>query len=785
MRPDQWDRVQELLDRAAQLPQEDHREFLQKECADDAEVIREVESLLGYGSVDLLSDEELTRLAAAAEHPDRIDGYRITRVLGEGGMGVVYEAEQDQPVRRTVAIKLIKLGMDTRQVVARFDTERQALALMNHSNIARVYDAGVAERGRPYFVMEYVEGVPIMKYCDTARLSARQRLELFVQICEGIHHAHQKGIIHRDVKPSNVLVTMQDGRPVPKIIDFGIAKATDQRMVEATMVTQLGQVVGTLAYMSPEQASLTGQGVDIRTDVYSLGVLLYELLVGRLPFDPTGKGATFEEVCRQIREVDPPRPSARYTSLGKASDEIAARRRTDPRSFVRALRGDLDWIVMKTLEKDPERRYAAASELATDVRRHLAHEPVAARPPATLYRLRKFARRHRVGVASATVIGVLLVVASVGTSVGLVRARRAERSALDAQGLALKEAKTSERIADYFVGIFRLADPDHARVQTITAREILDARAESVREDLREEPGVRGRVMAAMGEAYMGLGLYGEARKLFDEALPLLRESFGDEHEEVYNVLNELGQLSSQMEDYEAALGYLEEALAVAERTVGPDHPHVPPIVKNLGDVNVKLGNLDAARRYLERALDHRIATYGPESRSVARTLSSLASLAVEAGDYEGGISLAERSLAIRQAILQPGDPGVAYGHLFLADAQFLDGRYEEARENLEAARGIWQRTHGPEHRLIGECLIRLAKVRSKLGDPGAAYADYRGARSIVEKAFDANEPGTARALVESLEEYSDLLVELGRPEEAARTRAEAVSLRERHGLAP
>jgi serine/threonine protein kinase len=354
----------------------------------------------------------------------RVDSYRILERLGEGGMGVVYAAEQEEPIRRRVALKVIKLGMDTRDVIARFEAERQALALMDHPCIAQVFDAGATADGRPYFAMEYVAGIPITQYCDKHRLPMHARLDLFVQVCGAIQHAHQKGVIHRDIKPSNILVTLQDGKPVPKVIDFGVAKAMHQRLTEKTVFTEHGVLIGTPAYMSPEQAEMGGLTVDTTTDIYSLGVVLYELLVGALPFDAELlRRAGYAEIQRIIREEEPLRPSARLGGLHRRAAEVAVRRQTPLPALVRELRGDLDWITVKAMDKDRTRRYASASELAADVNRHLKTEPVIARPPSLMYGAGKFVRKYRVPlIAVALGVGISMVVSTTVQTKTVVRA---------------------------------------------------------------------------------------------------------------------------------------------------------------------------------------------------------------------------------------------------------------------------------------------------------------------------------------------------------------------------
>ncbi|MCX6953210.1 MAG: serine/threonine-protein kinase [Verrucomicrobia bacterium] len=470
-------RDDEIFGEAIELPAAERAAFLDRACAGDAALRARVEALLvGHDAAeDFLERSPTVRPAEPAfpeEQPgDRIGRYTLLKKVGEGGCGVVYLAEQTEPVRRRVALKVIKLGMDTKQVIARFEAERQALAMMDHPDIARVFDAGSTDTGRPFFVMEFVDGAPMTKFCDDHSLPMDARLDLFARVCVALQHAHQKGVIHRDLKPSNILVAMHDGVPAPKIIDFGIAKATSGRLTEETLVTGFDQFIGTPAYMSPEQAELRELDIDTRSDVYSLGVLLYELLTGRPPYD-TGSlvRAGIEEIRRIIREVDPPRPSTRVSTLAFADRATVARlRQAAPLQLTSVLRGDLDWIVMRCLEKDRDRRYGTASELADDVRRHLRSEPVFARPPTTAYRVQKFVARNRLVCASAAAVAAALIIGTVVSVRQAVRATaaeqvaRRERDAATAAGRAEAVARTdaqrrqeqAEALLTFMLGGFR------------------------------------------------------------------------------------------------------------------------------------------------------------------------------------------------------------------------------------------------------------------------------------------------------------------------------------------
>lgn len=455
----------EISAKALAQPPAERVAFIRAACGDNERVADELVALFDrMQSVErrefLATPPELPTVAAADRGASNtsdandligtvIDRYRLVEQIGEGGFGAVFRAEQIEPIQRDVAFKIIKLGMDTAHVIARFEVERQALAMMDHPNIAKVLDAGATDRGRPYFVMEFVAGQPITAYCDERKLSLTARLELFVAVCHAVQHAHQKGIIHRDIKPGNVLVAQVDGRPTPKVIDFGIAKAIEQRLTEQSMFTELGQFIGTPAYMSPEQAGAVGDDIDTRSDIYSLGVLLYELLTGATPFDlQTLRGAAFEEIKRVIREVEPPRPSTRLSTLGESLPVVAQQRSIEPHKLGPVLRGELDWVIMKALEKDRGRRYATAVDFAADVERFLKNEPVAACPPSRMYRLRKFVAKHRFAVGAIAAVALTLVAGLIATSVQYVRA----------ESLAAEEASARQLAESRYDEIVRLAD---------------------------------------------------------------------------------------------------------------------------------------------------------------------------------------------------------------------------------------------------------------------------------------------------------------------------------------
>src|SRR5881394_187225 len=474
-----------ILNAALELPAGQRAAYLDKACAGDATLRRQVEDLLqadgqagGFLDAPLTGLDfertELLNLPLTEKPGDKIGRYKLFQQIGEGGCGVVYMAEQEEPVRRRVALKVIKLGMDTKQVIARFEAERQALALMDHPNIAKVLDAGATETGRPYFVMELVRGIKITEFCDEKSVPTADRLKLFSHVCQAIQHAHQKGVIHRDIKPSNILVTVNDGVPVPKIIDFGIAKATAGPLTDKTLFTAFEQFIGTPAYMSPEQAEMTSLDIDTRTDIYSLGVLLYELLTGRTPFDPSELlQSGLDEMRRTIREKEPDRPSTRLSTMAEGElTTVAKHRHTEAPRLIHLVRGDLDWIVMKCLEKDRTRRYETANGLASDIQRHLDNEPVVARPPSALYRIEKLVRRNRLAFTAAVLVALALVLGIVASTWQAIRATRFRQQA---QGEAQRaEAEALANRQNLYAADMNLANHALENYNLLRARGLLE-----------------------------------------------------------------------------------------------------------------------------------------------------------------------------------------------------------------------------------------------------------------------------------------------------------------------
>jgi serine/threonine protein kinase/tetratricopeptide (TPR) repeat protein len=739
----------------------------------------------------------------------RIGNYRILQKVGEGGMGEVYEAEQEQPVRRRVALKVIKHGMDTKQVVARFEAERQALAMMDHPSVAKVFEAGATPRGRPYFVMEFVRGVPLTEHCDRQKLPVRERLGLFLQVCEGVQHAHQNAIIHRDLKPSNVLVSIQDGRAVPKIIDFGVAKATTHKLTEKTMFTELGALVGTPEYMSPEQAEGTGQSVDTRTDVYSLGVMLYELLVGTLPFDPKElRSGGYEGIRKKIREDEPPKPSTRLSTLDDGSTESAKSRCMDLPGLQRQLRGDLDWITMRALEKDRTRRYGSAADLAADLLRHLHNEPVLASPPSAAYRTRKFVRRHRLGVGIVATLILLLAgfTAAMVVQAGRI-ARERDRANREAQR-ANAEARAAGEVTEFLVDSFELVDPMDARGDSITAREVLEQGAQRIDRELQEQPLLRAQIMDAIGRVYQGLGRDDRAEELLRGALELRMSELGERHVDTARSMSTLGSLG------EGAPGLVKKALSIQEELLG-DHAdtawslyrlawleHSSDLVKyrerleraraifespsgsdpkgaswclqNLGMSYGEMGDYAGALEYFQRAFEIKKRILPPDHSDLAISLNGIGLAKVYLKDYEGARLLLERAVSIHTGAVGPDNLLTADALHSLGDLLVNMEEYTEARPHLERALEIVKATLKDEdHGLAAWILHSLATLERETGQHAEAESLYRRALKMREN-LDPDHPQVA----ETLEGFADLLHKMGREPEAERLKERARAIR-------
>jgi serine/threonine protein kinase/tetratricopeptide (TPR) repeat protein len=672
------------------------------------------------------SDRTLSTGGPGVAAAGQIGPYRLLQMLGEGGMGEVWLAEQKTPIHRTVALKLIKAGMDTKTVIARFESERQALALMDHPAIARVFDAGSTPEGRPYFVMEYVPGLPITEYCDKHQLTVKERLELFMQVCDGVQHAHQKAIIHRDLKPSNVLVAEQEGKAVPKIIDFGLAKATAQRLTEKTLFTELGVMMGTPEYMSPEQADMGEQNIDTRTDVYSLGVILYQLLVGVLPFETKAmRAAGLEAILRAIREQEPAKPSTRIRSMGPASSLSAANRREDPRTFARHIRGELDWITMKALEKERSRRYGSPAELRADIQHHLANEPVAAHPPSTRYRAGKYIRRHRLAVGFAASVVVLLVAFAATMAVQAVRISRERDRAEKNREEATKQAQLALDTI-YLV----VTDADN-RLRDIAGtgelrKELIEGAMKNLDQISRSAATANwadrtmGVALQRMGDFYAQMGMTGEQIEVENQALTIFHRLMKEQPNEQWipwNIavsLDSLGDIAKQQDpDPAAALDYFQQSLKIREELARDIHQPKPPAFRRkmalgvsatkISEYYLELGEPADALKYAHEAL--LAYTAAADSTDGAKERPFLLGTAY----YELGRAglRVEGEAKARKALLQ----SVEYRQEW---AQ-VDPLNAEARKDLQ-------------HNYVA-----IGDLEIQLGNPSAALEQYKKAASTME----------------------------------------------------
>jgi serine/threonine protein kinase/tetratricopeptide (TPR) repeat protein len=682
----------EVFLEAVRLPAGERGAYLDRACAVNGELRHRVEVLLlaHERAGDFLA-EPPTGVpaaggpAASEKASDRIGRYKLLSEIGEGGCGVVFMAEQEEPVRRRVALKIVKPGMDTKNVIARFEAERQALALMDHPNIAHVFDAGTTRSGRPYFVMELVRGVKITHYCDQNFLSTRARLELFIQVSEAVQHAHQKGIIHRDLKPSNILVTTSAaGQPLLKVIDFGIAKATTgQRLTDKTVFTAFELLIGTPAYMSPEQAALTSVDVDTRTDIYSLGVLLYELLTGATPFDTRELlKAGLDEVRRAIRNQEPPRPSSKLRTMVAAElMAVSVHRHAEPPKLIRDLRGDLDWIVMKALEKDRSRRYATANGLAMDIRRYLADEPIVARPPNAAYKLRKLVLRNRLWFATASIVLVSLVVGLSVTSWSLARETRARHESDQSRKRADIESTQSREVTRFLKDMLAGIQPSvaHGR-DTTMLQEILEKAEQRVGRELTNEPAVQAELWTTIGGVWDQLKLRDKAEPMLRNALETRRNLLGNDHSLVAESLLNLAQVLVGEAKSAEAETLCREALAIRRKLFGEESPEAVAALNVLATtVYTQKNRLPEAESLERQVVAERRKLLGEKNPELARSLMILGNIL----DNEGKLSEAEAAdregLAIYRKSLGEDDLAVTRISGNLALVLRGEGKLEEA----------------------------------------------------------------------------------------------------------
>ena len=744
-------RVRSLFLQAADLPRGERPAFIAAvpDAAERAELAR---LLNAHAAPDARLDATAAAPDPGATYPAPSDDtaahssgdvgttvagrYRLVERIGEGGMGTVWTAQQTDPVKRTVAVKLVKAGMDSKAVLARFDAERQALALMDHPNIATVLDGGL-HAGRPYFVMELVKGTPITDFCDARRLTPRQRLELFVPVCQAIQHAHQKGVIHRDIKPSNVLVALYDDRPVPKVIDFGVAKATGAALTDQSLVTGFGAVLGTPEYMSPEQASFNNLDVDTRSDVYSLGVLLYELLTGTTPVDRKSLGqAALLEMLRIVREVEAPRPSAKL-STSQALPSIAASRGTEPAKLSKLMRGELDWLVLKALEKDRTRRYDTANGLARDIQRYLADEVVEARPPTAGYRLRKFVRRHKGQVLAAGLVLAALLAGFAGTVAGLVEARRQEGAAVaaredaDAKRADAETARQAEADQRQKAEAARQAEAVHRRTaeakeaeavavvkffeakvfaagrpkgqygglgRDVSLRDAIAASLPSLARGFADQPLVAARLRVALGTTFLYLGDPQAAVKQLEQARVIYNERLPPDNPDALDCMDSLASSYAELGRYADALRLREKTLAALQRVLGPDHPVTLVSMKNLADSYIELGRGVDALRLAEETLAASRRVLGPDHPNTLLCMVTLASCYDVMGRQADALRLREETLVAMRRVLGPDHPDTILGMGNLAGSYDALGRQAEALRLREEALAADRRVLGADH---------------------------------------------------------------------------------------
>ncbi|MBK8067466.1 MAG: serine/threonine protein kinase [Rhodanobacteraceae bacterium] len=668
----------------------------------------------------------------AIRHPERIGPFRVLRMLGEGGMGAVYLGEQEVPVQRQVALKVVHASLRSPNALARFAAERQALARLSHPNVAQLYEAGTTPDGFPYFAMEFMPGDTLGEYCRRKRLGIRERVALFVQVCQGVQHAHQKGLIHRDLKPNNLLVGEIGGQVVPKVIDFGIAKALDDPLTESGELTGAA-AIGTPSYMSPE-AFAAQPDLDTRTDVYSLGIVLYELLAGVRPNDLSGMALIRANAAGERPE--PPRMTQRVLALDEdLGNDIAEVRGLTRAQLAQQLRDDLDWIVGRAIAEDRNHRYPTVADLAADLNRYLNNQAVEARPPSVRYRVGKFVRRHRVSVIAASLVLLALVLGIVGTTVGMLRAAR--------------EAEAARQVSGFLTRLFEVSDPGTGRGATVTARELLDQGAARIRDELKDQPIVQAQLLRTMGEVYQNLGLYAQAEPLEQAALSLRREAFGATHPDVGRSLLALGTVYSDLGRYSEARDLQQQALGLLQRELGDVDADVAEAQTQLGLTRFLLGDAVEAERLHRAALGTREALFGSNSAEVASSLSHIGYLLNNRKRYAEAEPPLQRALAIRKAVLGDDHYLVSDSQDFLGDLYGNMGRWDEAVPLYLESLAVKRKVYPPDHPLIAESQFSLGKAYAAQGKPAEARAALDAGIAQIERTLGSTHISLSRGLQE------------------------------------